>query len=28
VTPADVTLEHIGELVDYPLASLSGAARG
>jgi len=26
--PADVTLEHIGELVDYPLASLSGAARG
>jgi len=26
--PADVTLEHIGELVDYPLAMLSGAARG
>jgi len=26
--PADVTLEHIGELVDYPLAILSGAARG
>ena len=26
--PADVTLEHIGELVDYPLARLSGAARG
>ena len=26
--PADVTLENIGELVDYPLARLSGAARG
>ena len=26
--PADVTLERIGELVDYPLAMLSGAARG
>jgi FMN phosphatase YigB (HAD superfamily) len=26
--PADVTLEHIGELVDYPLPRLSGAARG
>ena len=26
--PADVTLEHIGELVDYPLSRLSGAARG
>jgi len=26
--PADVTLEHIGELVDFPLPMLSGAARG
>jgi FMN phosphatase YigB (HAD superfamily) len=26
--PADVTLAHIGELVDCPLAMLSGAARG
>jgi FMN phosphatase YigB (HAD superfamily) len=25
---ADITLEHIGELVEYPLAMLSGAARG